>query len=105
MSKKTKNTVWNTPKNRWAEKSAESSEDGDNDANLLYPDLTGRPLYNDATANGLLNSENHENNKDINFMRIDQLLNYGELGVGIYLASDDKDTQTPPESREATPHS
>ena len=45
MSKKTKNTVLNTLKNRWAEKSAESSEDGDNDANLLYPDLTGRPLY------------------------------------------------------------
>ena len=90
MSKKTKNTVWNTLKNRWAEKSAESSEDGDNDANLLYPDLTGRPLYNDATANGPLNSEDHENNEDTNFMRIDQLLNYRELGVGIYLAFIDK---------------
>ena len=97
----------NTLKNRWAEKSAESSEDGDNDANRLYPDLTGRPLYNDAIANGPLNSEDHENNEDTNFkfMRIDKLSNYGELGVGIYLASDDKDTQTPPESREITPHS
>ena len=43
MSTKTKNTVWNTIKNRWAEKSAESSEGGDYDANLLYPDLTEQP--------------------------------------------------------------
>ena len=50
MSKKTKNTVLNTLKNRWAEKSAESSEDGDNDANLLYPDLTEQLLQRESLS-------------------------------------------------------